>query len=71
LTWIDGWVAGGEVRPPAVAEGFNRRKLVNLCVVALAAKPIRYSASIVIVLADFARLIPRVHDSREFFHVCT
>jgi hypothetical protein len=71
LTPNIGRVIGGKVRRPALAEGFNHPKLVNLCVVALAAGPVRYSASIVIVFGNFARLIPRVHDSREIFHVRT
>jgi hypothetical protein len=39
----------GKAPRQGAAEGFNHRKLVNLCVVALALKPIRYSTSILVI----------------------
>jgi hypothetical protein len=39
----------GKAPRQGAAEGFNHRKLVNLCVVALAFKPIRYSTSILVI----------------------
>jgi hypothetical protein len=39
----------GKAPRKGAAEGFNHRKLVNLRIVALAFKPIRYSTSILVI----------------------